>query len=191
MRELSPEAAAALASPVVPLCLLIRMDLSSPVFVATAGLDIEWEGHTWVGVATVASIEEVSDTIGERAPLRLTLSSVPNELVAMAMEAANEARGKRCRVYLAIHDPSTYAILESQLIWSGTLDQMTLIEGADGTGQVSVTAEHRAVTFGRPKPLRYTDADQRRLFPGDKALQFIVAQSTHQDIWPSADWGKQ
>ena len=56
---------------------------------------------------------------------------------------------------------------------------------------VSVTAEHIAVAMSRPKGARYTDADQRRLFPGDRALEYIVSQATHQDVWPSAAFFKQ
>lgn len=186
MRVLSTAAAAAMASGSVPLCLLIRMDLTDTVYATTAGCNVEWDGQVWLGVSLVGSVEAITDSAGERAPLRFTLSSVPNEVLALAMDAATEARGKRCRVWLAIHDPDTYAIIETELIWSGTLDQMVIAEG-EKTGSIAVTAEHRGVTFGRPKPVRYTDADQRRLFSGDKALQYIVSQSTHQDVWPTKE----
>ena len=190
MRDLSTDAATALASPGVPLCLLIRMDLSDPVFVTTADANISYDGHTWLGVSMVGNVEQITDTAGERAPLRFTLSSVPLEVLALALDAANEARGKRCRVYLHIYDPATYLPLHTELIWTGNLDVMTITEGAN-SGQIGVTAEHRAVTFGRVKAIRYTDADQRRLFPGDKSLQYIVSQSQENTVWPSAEWGKK
>lgn len=189
MRSLSSETAAALASPGVPLCLLIRMDLTVPVFVSTTGVNVEWEDSVWLGVDQVGTVEQIVDTAGERGPLRFQLS-VRNEVLALAMESADEARGKRCRVYLAVHHPETYAILSSELIWSGTLDQMTLTWG-DKIGQVNVTAEHRGVTFGRAKPTRYTNADQQRLYPGDLALQYITSQANHQDVWPAAEWGRK
>lgn len=190
MRALSPEAVAALASPHAPVCLLIRMDLTDPVFVTTADANIEHDGETWLGVSLVGSIEPITDSVGDQSALSFTLSSVPNDVLALALESANEARGKRCRIYLHIYDPATMEPLFTELFWSGTLDQMTISEGRD-SGSVSVKAEHRSVTFGRPKPVRYTDADQRRLFPGDKSLQYIVSQSAHQDVWPSAEWGKK
>jgi hypothetical protein len=190
MRPLLPASVAALNSGRPVLCMLIRMDLTEPVFASSAGLNVEWDGELWLGVATVGKIEKVIESVGERSPLRFTLTSVPNEMLALAMESATEARGKRCRVWLAIHDPDTYQILEAEQIWSGTVDQMLINEGKE-TGSVSVTAEHRGVTFSRPKPVRYTDADQRRLYPGDKALQYIVSQSTHQDVWPAAAWFKK
>lgn len=190
MRNIPPDAVAALASPQAPVCLLIRMDLTAPVFVTTADANIEYDGETWLGVSLVGSVEQIADSVGEQAALNFTLSSVPNDVLALALESANEARGKRCRVYLHIFDPVTMLPLFTELFWSGTLDQMTISEGKD-SGSVSVKAEHRSVTFGRPKPVRYTDADQRRLFPGDKSLQYIVSQANHQDIWPSAEWGKK
>lgn len=186
MRTLLSASVAALNSGKPVLCLLIRMDLTDTVFVSTTGVNVEWDGELWLGVALVGTVEAITDRVGERAPLRFTLSSVPNEVLSLALDSATEARGKRCRVWLAIHDPDTYQILETELIWSGTLDQMVIAEG-EKTGSVAVTAEHRGVTFGRAKPVRYTDADQRRLFSGDKALQYIVSQSTHQDVWPSKE----
>lgn len=186
MRILPAAAAAALASPRAPVCLLIRMDLPDPVFVCTADLHIEHDGHTWIGVSLVGSIEEITDTVGDRVPLRFTLSGVPTDVLALALVSANEARGKRCRVYLHIYDPDTYLPLYTELFWSGTLDQMSINEGKD-SGSVSVTAEHRGVTSARPKTLRYTNADQQRLYPGDLSLQFMVSQSTHQDVWPSKE----
>jgi hypothetical protein len=189
MRIVSSQTAAALASPGVPLCLLIRMDLTTPLFVSTAGVNVEWDDQLWMGIDQAGSVDQVTDTAGERGPLRFQLS-VRNEAIALAMDSANEARGKRCRVYLAVHDPETFEILSAELIWSGTLDQMTLTEG-DKAGQVSVTAEHRGVTFGRPKPKRYTNADQQLLYPGDLALQYMTSQANHQDVWPAAEWGRK
>jgi len=188
MRDLPSDALAALSSPRVPSCLLIRMDLSSTVYLSTAGVNIEHAGQIWLGAGTIGTVEQVQDGTGERQPLRFGLSSVPEEVIALAL--TENVRGKRCRVYLAVMDPDTYSILCADLVWSGTLDQLTLSESGNA-GEVSVTAEHRGVTFARVKPMRYTDGDQTRLFPGDRALQFVTAQSVHQDIWPDASWGRQ
>jgi hypothetical protein len=54
------------------------------------------------------------------------------------------------------------------------------------------------VEFARPKPFKYSDADQQRYVsvdsPGveDTSMRFTVSQAMHQDIWPAAAyWSKK
>lgn len=81
-------------------------------------------------------------------------------------------------------------------VWSGQLDQMPIKHGEAAT--ITVTAEHRGIVFARAKGDRYTDASQRRLYPGatppttaDRSLEYLVSQANSQTIWPSAEWFKQ
>lgn len=189
MRSSTPEVRAARAAG-APQCVLIRMDLvdgsgnPAPLYVSSTGFNFEYDGKLWLGGALVASIEEVTETAGERHDLRFGLSSVPTEMIALAL--SHQVRGKRCRMWLATLHPETYAVMEVRLLWTGSLDRMR-----EKNGLISVTAVHRGETFSRPKPSRYTHAEQQRLHPGDLSLEFITSQSTHQDVWPAASWGKK
>lgn len=188
MRTAAAGALAAVAGRALGMCLLIQADLTSTIYLATAGVNVEWSGQTWLGISTVGAVDPINDAAGERQPLRFALSSVPNDVLAIAL--AEPVRGKRLRIYDAIMDIDAGTILDAPLIWSGSLDVMTVNEGKP-TGQIQVTAEHRGTTFARVKPLRYTDIDQQALYPGDRSLQYMTAQSAHQDVWPAASWGKQ
>lgn len=185
MIDLTPAEEAALASRLSPLCLLIKMDLEETLYVTTAGVDVEWDEQLWLGVSMVGKVERINDSVGERSPLRFSLSGVPPDMLALALDYANTARGKRCTVYLAIHDPDTYQILGARQRWVGTIDQMPIT--VDDSVTITVVAEHIGVTFGRPKPVRYTDADQRQIYPDDKGLQFVVSQANKNDVWPSRE----
>jgi hypothetical protein len=99
-------------------------------------------------------------------------------------------RNKPCTLYLGILDPTTHAVLDGVQAWAGTLDQMPITQTGD-TCAISATAEHAGATFARPKPSRYTDADQRALYAGDTCLRFVVSQANHQDVWPAAAFFKQ
>ncbi len=164
------------------LTLLVKMLLDTPVFIATSSIDIDYEGDTYIGGRGV-SIEPVKDQGGEVQALQFTLSGVPSEYISMAL--ATQIQGKRIVVYTALMDPDTHTLVDVMPMWSGTLDQMPIKHGP-ATSTISVTAEHRGIAFARPKALRYSDAEQRRAFSGDRCLEFLVAQSQHQDIWPSA-----
>ena len=170
------------------LVLLVEMQLTSaPLYAATCPVDIEYNGNTYLGGRQVA-IDEVKDQGGEVQALSFTLSGVPSELLAVAL--AENIQGRPVYVSAALLDPDTMAIGAVLPLWSGQLDQMPVRHGGE-TSVITVTAEHRGIAFARPKPLRYTDADQRRLFAGDRSLEYLISQSQHQDIWPAAAFFRQ
>ena len=183
MRTLTPGALAVLSHERPPIILLVEMLFSPAVRVATSAVHIEWGGHTWLGAGPLGGVEPINDTAGDAQGLRFSLSGVPTENLALALGAS--ARNKPCRVYLAILNPETHAIEDVSTLGLFVLDQLAVAGPTIG-----VTAYSLARVFARPKPLRYTDNDQQRVSAGDRALEFIVSQSTHQDIWPAASWGR-
>ncbi len=171
-----------------PVVLFVHLALSSPVRLNTSPVTINWSGNDWVGAGSLGAVDEIKDSAGETQALKLTLSGIPSGLLASAL--AEDIRNKDCTVYVCVLDSSTYAILDVPVVFAGKLDQMPIKLG-DGTFTIGVTVEHPAVTFARPKPLRYTDDDQQRLFPGDTSLRFVVKQAQVVDVWPAASFFKQ
>lgn len=166
--------------------LLVQMDLDTTVYLCTAGFDVTYGGHTYVGAGQVGSVDSITDTAGERQSVRLTLSSVPVEYLSLALGGGY--RNRSIRLYEAIYADS--GIIDAPQIWSGSIDQMAIDEGPT-TASISLSAEHRGTTFARVKPLRYTDGDQQLIAPGDRSMQFVVSQANHPDVWPSAAWFKK
>lgn len=188
MRFISAPAQAALAGQVVTQALLVEMLLSAPVRLCTANVALTYGGNEYVGTGSLGGVGVAEDSPGEYKNLTFSLSGVALDVVSLALQ--ENVRGKRVTVRLATLDPSTFAVLDAPIIWTGTIDQMPIQAGKE-TASVNVSAEHRGVTFGRAKPLNYTDVDQQRLFPGDTSLRFIQSQSTHQDVWPAASYFRQ
>lgn len=188
MRVLEAASLSVLNGRVVPIVMLLEMQLDETVYLSSAGMDFEYDGKTWMGAAKVGEVSDIRDSSGERQALTFTLSSVPTDLLSLSV--GQKVRGKRVRIYEAILDPDTYAVITAPLVWSGRLDQMSISEGAND-GRISVTAEHAGTSFSRAKPLRYTDGDQQRLYPGDKSMQFVVSQANHKDVWPAAAYFKE
>lgn len=166
----------------IAMALLVRMHLTALVCVATCRDDIEWSGQTFLGGKQTAA-EPIRDQGGEVVGMQFQLSGVPTDYIAMAL--AEPIQGKLVEMFCAFFDPDTQAILDVIQVWTGTLDTMPISQGPE-TSSITVTAEHRGITFARPRGFRYTDADQQRLYPGDRSLEFIVSQSAHADTWPSA-----
>lgn len=187
MRTLSGPGLSALTGSALGMVLLVEMGLSSTIRLATCGIDLSWGGNTWLG-GRMLGVDPIRSQGGEVQGLRFSLTGVPSDALALAL--AEQVQGKPCTVYTAVLSSDTQEILDVLLAWSGTLDQMPISHGVD-TSTVSVTAEHRGITFARPRPLRYTDTDQKRLFPGDRSMEFLVSQSNHPDIWPAASFFKK
>ena len=182
------------------MALLIDLQLTSPIRLCTCAVDISYGGNTYTGGRGVG-VDTVKDQGGEIQSLRFSLSGVPSEYISLAL--AEPIQGKIVVVYTALMDPDTHALVDVLPLWRGTLDQMPIKHGPT-TSIISVTAEHRGIAFSRPKGLRYTDAEQRRIYPSrapiggvgptapaDKCLEYLVSQSTHQDVWPSAAFFKR
>lgn len=185
-RDLTPEAVALLGNR-LGAAVFLEMLLDGPLYLSNAEMPIVADGHTWLGVSQL-QIAAVAEGAGSAEKLQFTLPAVPNEYLGLAL--ATEIRGRRVNLYLGIMHPDTMAVVQLLPLWGGQLDQMPVSYGPE-TAAITATAEHRAVAYGRPKPLRYTDADQRRLYPGDRCLEYLIDQSQKEDTWPSREWFKR
>jgi hypothetical protein len=183
-RDINSAATAVIVGGKLASAVFVEMLLDTPIYFSNANVSIDYGGHTWLGVQQL-QVESITEGAQQAEQMRFTLPAVPNEYLALAL--STNIRGKSVSVYLGILDPDSHAVLQMVPLWGGQLDQMPIGYGPDNAA-ISVTAEHRAVAYARPKPLRYTDADQRRLYPGDRCLEFLINQSQKEDTWPSAAW---
>lgn len=171
----------------LPIVQLVRVDFAAlTVYLTTAGAPITWAGQSWEP-AGLGAIEPVEDAASEMPPLRFTLPGLTPEQVYVALEPG--AEGSAVRVYDAIIDPDTGVCEDAVLAWSGTLNVPELIDGPQA--DMIVTAEHRGMLAIRPKPSRYTDDEQRRLYPGDTSLDFDPATDAKALVWPAASYFRQ
>lgn len=184
MKIFGPAAASVLQAERMAAALLIEMRLTSTVCLCTAGVDLDWGGRTWQGAGFVGSIDEVSESAGDQKPLTFQLSSVPNEFLALAL--GEPIKGKRCILRLAAISEVDYEVKVADELWRGELELMQVQEG-DPNGFITVNATPLSTLFARPKPVRYNDSDQQKLYPGDTCLRFIVSQAAHRDVWPSKE----
>ncbi len=188
MRSVSAPAQAVLAGPVVPLCLLLELAFAPVVRLCTGAVTIEYGSQLYFGTGSLGAVEAVTDEVQSTTGLRFTLSGVPLDSIALAL--AETVRGTACTLRSAILDPATHAVLDAPIVFTGTLDSMPITHGIDDA-TIGVVAIHRGDTFRRPKPLRYTDGDQQRLFPGDTSMRYVLSQAQVQDVWPAASYFKQ
>lgn len=188
LRVLQPATVAAITSGAAALAMLVRLDFAPAVFAASGGVNIDFDGETYLATGNLGGIEPVRDAVGEVSALNFSLAGVRDESIGLAL--GQSARGKRCRVWVAICSAETWALIEAVRLFDGELSQLPL-DIKPGASSIVATAVHMGATFDRPRPFRYSDADQRAEAPGDTSGRFLVAQGAAKDVWPAASWGRQ
>lgn len=187
MRTLSVAAQALLdrlnAGEQIPVVHLVRIDMAETVYLTTAGHAIEWAGQTWEP-SGIGAIEPVHDTATEMPALQFTMPAVSDAQLVLALEPGVE--GSTVTLYDAILDPDTGECADAVQSWAGTMNVPTLQDGAQA--DIIITAEHQGMLALRPKPSRYTDDEQRRLYPADTSLNFDPATDAKALTWPAASY---
>lgn len=188
MRSIAAPALAVLAGASAPMVLLLELGFSTVIRAASSAVDIVHGGQTFVRTGNLGAIDPVRDTSGEITGLKFTLSGVPSANLSLAL--SQTARGKTCKLWCAVLDPATHAVLDAPLIFSGELDQMAVSE-QEGSSTIGVTAIHSGQLFRRVRAFDQTDSAQQRVYPGDTSRRFLISQANHRDVWPAASFGRQ
>jgi len=188
MRSLSSPALAVLNGANPAIALLVEMDFTTPIYLNSSRMTLTIGGHDYLGVGPLGQIQAIKETSAELPQLSFALSGVPSSMVALTL--AEPVQGKAVTVKMSVFDPSTGAVLDVGMRYSGLVDVMSLADGRDSAA-VSVTAESVLLDLLRPSGIYFNDEDQQALHSGDLAFQFVNVQSDQKIVWPSRSfWAK-
>lgn len=170
----------------IPMVQLVQVDLDVPMYLTTAGVPLQWGGHTWLPVPL--RVEPISEQAGGNVDqLAFVLPAVTEDQLALVL--TEPVKGKAVAVLDALVDPATAEVVATMQVWAGELNVPGFQDGPEAAAQW--TAEHRAVRAYRPKPSRYTHDEQQRLHPGDTALHVAAETDAAALMWPAASYFKQ
>lgn len=187
MRALDAPTLAALAQPTVPLVQLIHQAFPSGVVALnTSNWDLDFDGVTYKGAYGLGEISELQDAPGEIKGLSFRLSGVAAESVALALDGADEWQGAPVTLRTAILN-ADFAVVDAPLEWTGNGDTMSLSEDGE-TAVIEATVESSAVDLLRGAEMTYSDADQRSLYPSDRAFEYVVSQADQPVVWPTKEF---
>lgn len=189
MRTLNAEALALIDASVsgavkIGAVYLLFIDFDVPQRWAIAGRDLVWSGYTWT--KRDIEIEPPEDSTGEVSGLKIMLPAVTESERALAVDPGSEGAAVELRV--ALVDLSTGVVADAMLAWKGEIDIPGWQFGAESTAHFN--AEHLAIIAMRPRPSRYTNDEQQRLYPGDTCLDFDPATDAGRLVWPAAGFFK-
>lgn len=181
MRDMTAAAKAAIEGDNVPLIVLIEMDFSGGFFrVNNSAQNFTWNGYTWCGLGVLGAvnpIDEKSDL--SAAGITFQISGVPQEDISLAL--AQQYQGRSLKMWIAPLDSNHQVIADPIGPYEYRMDTMDIELGQTAT--ITVSAESKLIDWERAWGLRYTDEEQRRLYPTDLGLQFVPQMAEKQIKW--------
>lgn len=180
-RDLPTAVATAIVGSVVKYAFFAQFEFASGTVRLWSGAGSKsWNSSSWSGAGDFGGITPVDESTDVSASgLAFRLSGIPGTSLALAL--GENYRGKPCKLWLAILDDDD-DVVDAYQVFAGRMDVMKIDDGGDA-GTISVQAENCLVDLQRPRLLRYTDAEQQRLFPGDLGLQFVAKLAERPLYW--------
>jgi len=156
---------------------------SSPLYLHTGLGDLTIGSVTYVGTGSLMQISEVSEgsDISARG-INLQLSGISTDILAVALSLPYRGRVFRLKLGMLDANDTTTSL---STIFVGYMDRMDIAEGPE-TSTMMLAAESKLINLERPRIRRYTSENQKALYSGDLAFDFI------NDLLdkPSA-WGRE
>lgn len=183
MRTLDAAITTAIAAATVRPLIMVRVDFDSGTLAWHSGFGVvTLDGVNYLGLGTLGSISQVTEQPGvQSSTITLNVSGIDPAVVALAL--TEPYINRKCYVHLTfLNEEDEPLVATPILIFEGTLDQ---IEGQMGAEALfRLTVKSRLADWERVRKLRYTDADQQKLYPGDKGMEYIPQMSERMLIWP-------
>lgn len=170
------------ASELRPLFLIKAEFDSGDVLFWTGYGSIVWNSETYTGAGQLLAIDQVRETQELVAQgVDLTLSGIPQELVAIAL--AENYQGRPLTIWFGCLDSAGSVVDDPYMIFKGRMDVMVIEDDAE-TARIVVSSESDLIGLRDSKERRYTDEDQKAEYEGDRGLEFVALS---QDVLLS--WG--
>lgn len=185
MRSLTAETLAAVTAPVVRGIYLIAIFFDELTVAWNSGpSDIDYGGHTYRATGSLGSVGRINEKPGVVASsLGVTISGIRPEITALVM--ATSYLGRPVIIHYALLDETNqFSADRCVQVFSGRLDA---IKGTQGkAASYDLTVASRLSDWERQRKLTYNDADQQRLYPGDRGMEYVAQLSEMKLIWPRA-----
>ncbi|EIP96879.1 hypothetical protein OpiT1DRAFT_01306 [Opitutaceae bacterium TAV1] len=182
-RNLTSPVQNAVGAQVVAPAFLCEMDFTSGFLRAWSGKGVlEWAGREFIGTGTYGGISAVEETQKVSANgVELSLSGIPGAMVSRAL--TDGYRGRPVRVWMALFNTESGAMLEEPVpVFAGRMNTMKLTDTGE-TSTVTVACESRLIDLERARERRYTDEDQKEMYPDDRGLEYVAGLQDKEVVW--------
>lgn len=177
--------------------ILVHMDFSdSPKRWWSGFGDMSVGGYTWQGLGDLITISPISTSYQISAEQVTFQVAATPEMLALALSAKDRVRDRAVTVYLQLFAMDDVTVDGSGIasgqpvgspmaLYSGTMQRMPW--SATGSTQRTISVECEGNFFRRNSPPRgrWTDADQKARYPGDKGLERLPIYVNYETKWRS------
>jgi hypothetical protein len=188
-RDLPSYFATAIEDPVVYPALLYRGEFidengDSQYLRLWSGLgSLAWDGQTWTGQGQLLGVSQIEETVEVKAVgFTVSLQGQKSSNISLALSSAQRSRGREGKVWLALFDAAGVMLDEPLLLKSGRLDRCPIEDEGD-TCTLTAHYEDRLVDLKRPRVRRYSDQDQKAVYPTDRGFEQVAALQDMQIHW--------
>jgi hypothetical protein len=178
--DMTTQVSASQLSPII----LVSLSFSTPVNLWSGYGTITYNGTGYLGIGTLGTISPIEETTDLAARgITMQLSGVPTAQIAIAL--TENYQGRECSILFAAMASDGTLVSTPVTVFSGRMDVMTINDDGE-QAIIGMSAENKLVDFRRPREVRYTDEEQKALFPTDKGLEFVNAIQEKQIYWGNA-----
>jgi len=171
------------ASQLAPI-ILASLSFSTPVNIWSGYGTITYNSTGYLGIGTLGTISPIEETTDLAARgITMQLSGVPTAQIAIAL--TENYQGRECSILFAAMASDGTLVSTPVTVFAGRMDVMTINDDGE-QAIIGMTAENKLVDFRRPREVRYTDEEQKALFPSDKGLEFVNAIQEKEIYWGNA-----
>jgi hypothetical protein len=185
MRDLTVSVQNAISADQVSPILLFEGEFATSTVRVWSGYgNLSWNGYTWLGVGTFGGISSISETADIKASgVTVSLSGIPLDMISLTLSEVRQ--NKIGRVYMGFMNSSNAIISDPYLAFEGRLDIPAIQDDAE-SAVITISYESRLIDLQKARELRYTDEEQKRLYPGDKGLEFVASLQEADIVWGKA-----
>lgn len=186
MRSLTTDVANAVDAKSVLMTWLVRFDFDSgTLYLNTSGIDVSFEGHTWLR-GQALNIDAVPETdSGISTGFSVSLPTTSSALLARAL--SEYPQGRKCAIRALFFNADTGGQLGASTVEEGVCDAPEIQEQPSGGAVVSMRVETELANYTRARVFRYTNADQQSRYPGDRACEFTEQMVEKVIAFPSRE----
>ena len=153
------------------------------IALSSSNFNIPFGGVIYKGAYGLATISQIEDSPGEVKGLSFQMAGSSAVSIGLALDGADQWQGSTIRIFTCLLS-SNYLVTDAVLEWSGFGDTFSIEESQAGA-TLNASAESSAVDLLRGSILTISNADQRILFPSDRAFEYITDQVGKPVVWPA------
>jgi len=162
--------------------LIGSFDYGSGVLRAWSGIgDLIWAGNTYLGVGHLLSVSPVSETVQLKAEgVQFKMTGIPQARLAQVL--GEDYQGRPAKLWIGVLDTAGNLIADPVMVLDGRMDTVEIDEGGDAA-IITQHVESELIDLRRPRTSRYTDVEQKALYPGDRGLEFVASLQDQVILW--------